>query len=94
MRGLQGSFSRLKSRLTSNKQNRHHLILSVVLLHNFRIEHVVLNQIQSVFSNPNSPHINLEGAASCLLLTIRPCQLSILNYYKGYDRIAHYFDVF
>ena len=61
MRGLQISLSRLKSRLTSNKQNRHHLILSIVLLHKFITEHVGLNQIQSVFSNPNCPHINLEG---------------------------------
>jgi len=36
MRALQGSFSRLKSRLTSNKEKRLKVLKSIVLLHNFR----------------------------------------------------------
>ena len=36
MRALQGSFSRLKSRLTTNKLKRSKIILSIIFLHNFR----------------------------------------------------------
>ena len=35
MRALQGTFSRLKSRLTSNSEKRGLIILSIILLHNF-----------------------------------------------------------
>jgi len=61
MRGLQGSFSRLKSRLTSNKTLRHKIITSIVLLHNYRTEHVGLNQIATVFNPQYEQYINLEG---------------------------------
>ena len=45
MRALQGTFSRLKSRLPSNKSKRKYIIGSIVFLHNFRTEYVGLNQI-------------------------------------------------
>ena len=45
MRALQGSFSRLKSRLPSNAEKRGRIILSIILLHNFRTHYVGLNQI-------------------------------------------------
>lgn len=61
MRALQGSFSRLKSRLTSNKVIRYHIILSIVLLHNYRTELVGLNQIATVFDHHYEQYINLEN---------------------------------
>lgn len=51
MRALQGTFGRLKSSLQSDKKSRHDLILSILLLHNFRTEHVGFNQIATVFSS-------------------------------------------
>jgi hypothetical protein len=60
MRALQGTFSRLKSRLTSNKMKRGLLMQCVVLLHNFRTAHVGLNQIATVFNAHYEQYINLE----------------------------------
>ena len=40
MRALQGTFSRLKSRMTSNSERRKKIIFSIILLHNFRTEFV------------------------------------------------------
>lgn len=54
MRTLQGTFPRLKSRLTSNKLKRLRIIQGVVLLHNFRTKVVGLNQIATVFN----PHLD------------------------------------
>ena len=50
MRALQGTFSRLKTRLTSDKKKRRDIILSIILLHNFRTHEVGLNQIATVFN--------------------------------------------
>ena len=61
MRALQGSFCRLKSRLTSNKKKRHLIILCIVLLHHYRTEHVGLNQIATVFNAEYEQCLNLEG---------------------------------
>jgi len=61
MRGLQGSFSRLKSRLTSNKKKRYNIVAGIVLLHNFRTDYVGLNQIATVFNIHYDNYINLEG---------------------------------
>ena len=61
MRSLQGSFSRLKSRLSSNKPWRHSVILCIVLLHNFRTEYVGLNQIATVFNPHYEQSINIYG---------------------------------
>ena len=61
MRGLQGSYPRLKSRLTSHKQRRYYLILSIVLIYNFRTAYVGLNQIATVFNPEYDQYINLEG---------------------------------
>ena len=60
MRALQGTFSRLKSRMTSNIRKREKIILSIVLLHNFRTEIVGLNQIASVFNPHYEQYINLD----------------------------------
>ena len=61
MRALQGTFGRLKSRLTSNRSVRKNIIYSIVLLHNFRTEHVGLNQIATVFNPHYENSINIEG---------------------------------
>jgi hypothetical protein len=61
MRALQGTFARLRSRLTSNKQKRGCLMFSIILLHNFRTEHVGLNQIATVFHPEYEQYINLEN---------------------------------
>ncbi len=61
MRALQGSFSRLKSRLTSNADKRHNIILGIVLLHNFRTEFVGLNQIATVFNPHYEQYVNIDG---------------------------------
>lgn len=50
MRGLQGTFPRLKSRLTSDTAKRHLIILGIILTHNFRTSMVGLNQIAEVFN--------------------------------------------
>jgi len=61
MRGLQGTFSRLKARLTSNKFKRHSLIYSIFLLSNFRIEFAGLNQIATVFNPHYLQYTNIFG---------------------------------
>ena len=61
MRALQGSFSRLKARLGSNKVKRSILILSIVLLNNFRTHFVGLNQITTVFNAEYEQYVNLEN---------------------------------
>jgi DDE superfamily endonuclease len=60
MRALQGTFSRLKSRMTSNTKKRGQIILGVVLLNNLRTELVGLNQIATVFNHHYEQYINLE----------------------------------
>ena len=61
MRALQGTFSRLKSRMTSNLKKRERIILSVVLLHNYRTEIVGLNQIAAVFNRHYQQYIHLDN---------------------------------
>jgi hypothetical protein len=61
MRALQGSFSRLKSRLTSNKLKRYHIIAGIALLHNYRTEFVGINQIATVFNPHYEQYINISG---------------------------------
>jgi hypothetical protein len=61
MRALQGTFSRLKSRLTSNKENRRKLILAIIFLHNFRTHEVGLNQIATVFNPEFESAVNIHG---------------------------------
>ena len=61
MRALQGTFTRLKSRLTSNKLKRKYIIGSIVLLHNFRAHYVGLNQIATVFNPLYEQCLNLEN---------------------------------
>eukprot|EP01031_Cornospumella_fuschlensis_P047388 gene47388-58046_t len=45
MNALQGTFSRLQSPLSSDSKKRLNILLSIVLLHNFRTAHVGLKQI-------------------------------------------------
>ena len=47
---LQGTFTRMKSRLTSIKRKRKLILSVIILLHNFRTEVVGLNQIATVFN--------------------------------------------
>lgn len=61
MRSLQGTFTRLKARLTSLKTRRRTILLSILYLHNFRTHHVGLNQIATVFNPQYEQVINLEG---------------------------------
>jgi hypothetical protein len=60
MRGLQGTFARLKTKLTSNKRKRHDIILAILLLHNFRTTYVGFNQIQTVFSRLYTKVMNIN----------------------------------
>jgi hypothetical protein len=61
MRALQGTFSRLKARLGSNKKKRGKIIHSIILLHNFRTYYVGLNQIATVFNPHYEQYVNLEN---------------------------------
>jgi hypothetical protein len=61
MRALQGTFSRLKGRLTSNHFKRGRIILAIILLHNFRTHVAGLNQIATVFNPHYDQYINLDG---------------------------------
>jgi hypothetical protein len=61
MRALQGTFPRIKSRLTSDKEKRKNIVHSVVLLHNFRTSYIGLNQIATVFNREYEQYINLDG---------------------------------
>jgi hypothetical protein len=49
MRALQGSFSRLKTRLISDSHRRGQILQAIMLLHNYRTESEGLNQIATVF---------------------------------------------
>ena len=61
MRALQGTFSRMKSRLTSDSKIRKYIIESIILLHNLRTIRVGLNQIAVVFNPYYEECINLTG---------------------------------
>ena len=61
MRALQGCFCRLKSRLTSDGEKRRQIILSIILLHNYRTHVVGLNQIATVFNPEYDQIISLDG---------------------------------
>jgi hypothetical protein len=61
MRALRASFARLKTKLTSDKEKRHLIILVIVLLHNFRTHHVGLNQIATVLNPHNDQYIHIDG---------------------------------
>ena len=60
MRALQGTFSRLKSRLTSHDKKRGEIIMKIVLLHNFRTDFIGLNQIAAVFNPRYNQYINMS----------------------------------
>lgn len=60
MKALQGTFGRLKTRLTSNKKLRKLILACIVFLHNFRTHYVGLNQIAEVFNLEYEQYISLE----------------------------------
>ena len=61
LRSLQGSFTKLKSRVTSNKLKRKYMIGGIVLLHNFRTHYVGLNQIATVFNPLYEQYLNIDN---------------------------------
>ena len=61
MRALQGSFPRLKMRLSADPAKRKALLNVVVLVSNFRTVEVGLNQIATVFNPHYENSINIEG---------------------------------
>ena len=63
MRALQETFSRLKSRITSNYSKCHYIIYSILLLHNFRTKRIGLNPIAVVFNPHYEAYINIDGYA-------------------------------
>jgi hypothetical protein len=61
MRALQGTFVRMKSRLTSNKRKRRQILTVIILLHNFRTDVVGLNQIATVFNLEYETYLNVRN---------------------------------
>ena len=61
MRALQGTFVRMKSRLTSNKRKRKLILTVIILLHNFRTHVVGLNQIDTVFNVEYDSYVNIRN---------------------------------
>jgi hypothetical protein len=61
MRGLQGTWPRIKSRLTSNSSKRRLIISCIILLNNYRTEYLGLNQITTVFNKHYEQYVNLDG---------------------------------
>ena len=61
MRTLQATFSRLKLRLSSDKDKRHDIIMLTLLLHNFRTHNMGINQIRTVFSPNYEAHLRDES---------------------------------
>jgi hypothetical protein len=59
MRALQGSFTRLKSRLPSHKKKRKLIIMCICFLHNFRTHAVGINQIFTVFNAEFEAYMNI-----------------------------------
>lgn len=58
MRSIQATFARLKLRLTSDKVQRYNIILSCLLLHNYRTQLMGINQISEVFSKEYQCYVN------------------------------------
>jgi hypothetical protein len=65
MRGLQGTFPRLCCRLPSSRKKRYRIILSIILIHNFRTELVGLNRIATVFNPEYQLHKVYEFMCLC-----------------------------
>jgi hypothetical protein len=61
MRSLEGTFCRLKTRLTSDKKQRGRYLESITLLHNFRTVFMSINQIKAVFGLDYENVINIDG---------------------------------
>ena len=66
MRSLQGTFTRMKSRLTSNKRKRKLILTVIILLHNFRTDVVGLNQIATVFNKEYDAFIHIRSIINLL----------------------------
>ena len=61
MRGLQGTFPRLKSRLPSDKTKQQLVLEAIVFIHNLRTDIVGMNQIKTVFFPEYEQIHALEG---------------------------------
>ncbi len=61
MRGLQGSFPRLKRRLPSDNNKRRLVLETIVFVHNLRTDIVGKNQIKTVFDPEYEQNQALEG---------------------------------
>lgn len=61
MRGLQGTFARLRVRLSEDQNKRYQLLYCIALLHNFRTYYVGLNQIATVFNYHYEQFTNFDG---------------------------------
>jgi hypothetical protein len=61
MRSLQGTFTRLKTRLPENKLKRRQLVSSILLLHNFRTNIVGIGQIRAVFDPEYERCVSIDG---------------------------------
>ena len=61
MRGLQGSFPRIKKRLLSDSAKREKVIHTIVLVHNFPTDLVGRNQITTVFDPEYERSLAIEG---------------------------------
>ena len=61
MRALQGTFIRMKSRLSANKRKRKLILTVIILLHNFRTDVVGLNQIATVFNIEYDCCVNIRN---------------------------------
>jgi hypothetical protein len=59
MRGLQGTFPRIKKRLPGNPTKQKMVIQSIVLVQNFRTKIIGLNQIRTVFDPEREAHLIL-----------------------------------
>ena len=61
MRSLQGTFTRLKTRLTSDHSKRRKLLTSILYLHNFRTNVMDVGQIATVFGEEYERCVSIDG---------------------------------
>ena len=61
MRSLQGPFTRLKTRLTSDHKKRKDIISSILYLHNFRTNVMDIGQIATVFGEEYDRCVSIDG---------------------------------
>jgi hypothetical protein len=61
MRSLQGTFPRHKKRLPCNAWKCKKVIQPIILIYDYRAEHVEVNQIKAFFNPEYKQYINLMG---------------------------------